>query len=188
MAEEQPTHVAWTEAVLRILSVWLFVGLAIGLPTLVASWIAVRSSAPNGTQPTVIVLASAINVLARFVVAVWLWRSGATRLAAVIWRGRTPGPAQLPLNPGDLQRAVCAGLGVYVIVSAIPTMAELGAGFYRLRSVFGNQVQYRTDMLPRGIGAAAQCLVGAWLLFGARGLAQLLVTLRQGISRAREAR
>jgi hypothetical protein len=165
-------HRAWTAAVFRILAVWRGANLVTALPGTLGAFQAMlgRESGQSFSLPVVPVAASFIVSA----IMVWLFWSWSGRLADWVWRG-WPVPSESPdLQPAALQQAVLAGFGIYLLVSALPSLAELAAGYYTLSTGFGSETNYADNLKGRTIGVGLQMVAGVLLVAAAKPAAQWL--------------
>lgn len=129
--------IAWTAVAIRLLSLWLAIGVAIGLPSFLANWL---STYDYGEQAGLIAASLRANVIGdvtTIAVAALLWvQSGS--LARFIWRQQPlPEDSKLALTPDDLQRVVFTGVGVYVVAYALPDLDEVTDTYHSMPAGFG---------------------------------------------------
>jgi len=156
------THLAWTATVFRILSVWLACDILIGVPGTLGGIFGMSQIEP--VQPLSAVLLPAIVVWITsglIVAALWRWSE---RLADFVWRDRLAPAIPLVVEPSTLQQAVLVGFGVYLLVSGLPNLTELAAGFYTLPTGFGLEQSYAGRMWARAIGVGIQIAAGVVLI------------------------
>ena len=169
--------IAWTAVAIRLLSVWLAIGVVIGLPSLLANWL---STADYGDQAGLIAVSLRANVIGdvtTIAVAALLWVQSVS-LARFIWRQEPlPGDSKLALTPNDLQRVVFTGVGVYIVAYALPDLAEVADAYYSIPVGFGIE-QLNEQMKARAFGHAMQIVVGVALVVGAEGLTNLINRVR----------
>lgn len=95
------------------------------------------------------------------VAALWGWSD---RLAELVWRGREAPAGPSFLEPSTLQQAVLIGFGMYLLVSGLPSLTELAAGYYTLPTGFGLEYSYSGRMWARAFGVGIQMTAGVLLI------------------------
>jgi len=170
-------RIEWTVAIIRVVAIWLFVQFALLMASSLASF--VQFPAPEGQTTPVgyVVLYFVLGLLLPVVGIVVLWRASEF-LARLIWRGSGDLPVEGPLRASDLQAALFATLGLYLIVISLPDLAELAAGFYIRATAFRTETYYQEQLQARAVGVGFQLVAGVWLLFGSRGLSSLVHRMR----------
>ena len=114
----------------------------------------------------------------------WLPLATPFIIAALLWLMAEPigklltgrSSAQLDggsMDLGDLQSAGFAVVGVYFLMTGVPTLVMYAVNLPFMADAGGVQIHYSTFARP-----GAQILLGIALLFGARGLSAMLVRVR----------
>src|SRR5450631_3394325 len=159
MHDEPTRGIAWVAAAIRILALWLAVQVLLGLPGFIVNW---RSRADYGEQAPMMAAslrASVVYQLSALVVAATLWSTSAW-LATLVWREPIEPESGQPPAAIDLQRAVLAGFGIYLVVYGLPNLTDLAYGYYSLPAGFSIQQEYASKLTGRAVGVVIQMVAG----------------------------
>ena len=167
----------WTVAIIRVVAIWLFVQFALLVPTSLAGMLYFPEPEGQSTSVGYVALYLVLGLILPIVGIVVLWRASEF-LARLIWRQSGDLPVQGPLRASDLQSALFATLGLYLIVVSIPDLTELAAGFYIRATAFRTETYYQGQLQARAAGVGFQIAVGVWILFGSQGLSSLVQKVR----------
>jgi hypothetical protein len=108
-----------TAAAIRLMALWLVVGVLIGLPGFVANW---SSRVDFGDQARFMAASLRANLIAEsatLAVAALLWFKSGT-FARWMWQEPVTHEAAHVASAVDLERAVFVGVGVYLVVYGSP--------------------------------------------------------------------
>lgn len=165
------SYLAWTAAAFRVLAVWLACGLLVGVPGTLGGAFSMSQMEPVQPMAAILLPASVVWITSGLIVAgLWQWSD---RLAQLVWLNQAA-PAVPHVESHDLQQAVLAVFGVYLLVVGLPHLTELAAGYYSQPTAFGVDRGYIGEMWARALGVAAQISVGLWLMLQSGVLAQWL--------------
>ena len=177
MQDESSTPVAWVAAAIRFVAAWFVVNVLVALPGLMVTWRAnPQFAGGEGEFFRANVYSTAVGVISTLVVAAALWSTSGA-LATHIWRQPAADETTEP-SSNDLQHAVFAGLGLYFIVAGLPRLIELAYRYYTLPRRFGFEEQFQAQLVSGAISGAVSVAAGIALMFGARGLVNLLGRIR----------
>jgi len=117
--------------------------------------------------------------LSPLLIAILLWRSPLT-VASKLIPQTDAGTKPKALGEVEAQVIAFSILGLWLLVSAIPDIFYWVTYVYRIKSIgFGG---VRTELTPQYIAGIAstiaELVLGAWLLFGSRGLVGLIRKFR----------
>ena len=166
--------IRWTAAAIRLMALWLALGVMIGLPAFLASWF----SAWDFGQETKLVAAglraTLLGIVATVATAVMLWRKSIT-IARWIWPEPVADDLPVQADVADLQRAIFVAAGVYLVAHGVPHLIELAASSYALGFL---QHDLRAPIEARATGALTQIIVGVSLILGSDGISRLVARAR----------
>jgi hypothetical protein len=167
--------VAWIAAATRLMALWLAVNVLIALPAFIAQWRIRDTNAEGYALFTAGMAVGLVRFIGTIVVAALLWTTNHA-LAERVWQ---PVESNDDVAPPvvDLQSAILAAIGIYLVVSGVPSIAELAYRYYSLPPRF--ELQESPQLTIRAIGGVVDVAVGVALVLRARGLTNLLDRIRR---------
>lgn len=157
-------RVAWTVAALRVLAIYSVIQLLMYVPNLIAAPYTLSSTAnlPYGFRTYLLLyLGTPIMML---VVAVGLWLA-APWLASLVWRDQPAEDTGLPpITASEFQQGLIMMLGLWLLVRGVESIPMLSQ----------RSAQTSLGLLELAIPLVA----GIVLMFGAKGIAQLVTRAR----------
>jgi len=167
----------WTAAAIRLMALWLVLGVLIGAPGFFANW---YRQGDFGEQAAFVAASLRVNLIAQIatlVIAAVLW-FGSMGIARFVWQEPVSGEVGLAVTALDFERAVLVGVGVYLVVYGLPNLAELAAGYYSLPAGFQMERHYSDQMNARAVGVGIQIVAGFGLILGSKGISGLIEKIR----------
>jgi hypothetical protein len=177
LASAQMNGIAWVAAIIRLMALWLAVNVLIALPPFIAQW---RTRGTYGGDAEALfvagIVAGGVRLVSTIVIAALLWTTPRA-LAERIWQP-VDDEDMVPLPLADIQLAVFAALGLYLIVIGLPNLVEIAYRYYSLPPRFGFEENFRSQLISGASASAVDIAAGVALFFGARRLTNLTNSLR----------
>jgi hypothetical protein len=167
----------WTAAAIRLMALWLLVGVLIGVPGFLANWYQQGDFGEQAEFIEASLRANLIAQIATLVVAAILW-FGSAAIAKFAWQEPVSHGVGGTVTALDLERAVLVGVGIYLVVYGLPNLAELAAGYYSLPAGFQMEQHYSGQMNARAVGVVIQIVAGLGLIVGSKGISGLIEKVR----------
>jgi hypothetical protein len=170
--EPHGSYLEWTATLIRILAIWMYATTVVSAASILAMLGANAAGTTPGT-PRWLTYPPAGGALSMLAVATILW-CNSRRLAAVIWRGRTPDDVSPSVEPPVIQRSILQGVGFYVAARAVAGLPPAVATYL---SHHGEALMYPSSWAHL-LGVVLQLLLGLWLFLGTATLARWIEKAR----------
>lgn len=164
----------WTVAILRIFAIlWIAKTVALIPGTLSFAVGEIEDSRSASVLKTAGMVAGSLTFLVLIAMAILIWvYSG--KIASYIWRGEPEAGVESPVTSGELQVALIAMLGLYILVSALPGAASTAVYLHHRVARLSANYGYPDGFASRTIGLALQVAAGLWLFLRPRFFAGLI--------------
>ena len=171
-AEPQGSYLEWTATLIRILALWMYATTVVSAALIVAM-LGANAAGTTPETPRWLTYPPAIGALSMLAVATILW-CGSRRLAAVIWRGRTPDSVSPTVEPSVIQGSIAKGVGFYVAARAVAGLPPAVASYL---SHHGEALM-SPNSWAQLLGVVLQLFLGLWLFLGTATLARWITRAR----------
>lgn len=172
------SRVLWTQAIFRVLAIWLAIQILAGIPSVIANYVTFSGAPGVPFSPSAFAWSAALANGGFLAAAAVLW-FGSGALASAVWTGIPTSTTDVMLSPVEFQRAVFAALGIYLLGLGLPAFIEPIRSYLLRPEGFTLEPQAAWIRQVEATGAVLQVIMGLWLLFGSRQLSTWLSQLRE---------
>lgn len=174
MNGEDSDQVVWTAAILRIIVVWWLCGWLVSLPARFIAWTSFAkvtpAPSPWGNQLPLLRIQTLV-VTATAVLAVVVWHFSIPT-ARYIWRTLPAISRRPPLRLADLLVVAFTTLGLYLVISAIPALAQAAMTVHTFTSRQLQEFAPPNEFAAKAITALIRLFFGLFLFFNAASIAR----------------